>query len=91
VTAQSHPRERHVPIRTCAGCGRRAPREQLRRFGLAKDGGLEWRRTGGRGSYLHRSADCVGRFVQRKKVVPGLRARIARGAREALVASAEIS
>lgn len=79
---------RHVPVRTCAGCGTRAPGPELRRFALASNGGVEWRPTGGRGSYLHPSADCAGKFVARKKLVPGLRARVAREARVALVAAA---
>lgn len=82
---------RHEPVRTCAGCGARAPRSQMRRFALASDAGLEWRRAGGRGSYLHESGECAQKFVARKKLVPGLRARVARGAREALVATAELS
>ena len=84
-------RSRHVAVRTCAGCGRRAPKAELRRFGLAVEGGLEWRHAGGRGSYLHYSGDCARQFALRKKIVPGLRTRIARDAREALVATTEIS
>ena len=82
---------RPAPVRTCAGCGGRAPKDHMRRFGLVGNGSLEWRRAGGRGSYLHPSGDCATKFVARKKLVPGLRARIARDAREALVATAEIS
>ena len=81
-------RSRHVAIRTCAGCGTRAPGQELLRFGLASDGGVEWRPSGGRGSYLHPSEDCAKRLVARKKAVPGLRSRVTRESRVALVAAA---
>lgn len=43
------------------------------------------RRAGGRGGYLHRSADCWDRFANRKGVVPALRATVSRSARTALL------
>jgi predicted RNA-binding protein YlxR (DUF448 family) len=77
---------RHVPERTCAGCGGRAPRAVLARIGLTDDGGgLEWRANGGRGTYLHEADECRRRFVAGKKRLPGLRASIGRAARESLV------
>ena len=78
----------HVPIRTCAGCGQRAPRAEMHRVALSEDRrSLEWRRTGGRGTYLHESADCVRRFVDAKKAIPGLRVRMERAERLRLVES----
>ena len=78
----------HVPIRTCAGCGQRAPRAEMRRVALSEDRrSLEWRGTGGRGTYLHESADCVRRFVDAKKAIPGLRVRMERAERLRLVES----
>jgi predicted RNA-binding protein YlxR (DUF448 family) len=78
----------HVPIRTCAGCGGRAPRAEMRRVALSEDRrSLEWRSTGGRGTYLHESADCVRRFVDAKKAIPGLRVRMERAERLRLVES----
>lgn len=94
----SHPSaKRHVPTRTCAGCGQRSSKAEMRRFGLVLDASaaderrLEWRSQGGRGSYLHRSAECARTFVAKKKPVLGLRARVARSAREALVDEAALS
>jgi hypothetical protein len=60
----------------------------MRRIALAEDRhALEWRPTGGRGTYLHESADCVRRFVDAKKPIPGLRVRMERAERLRLVES----
>jgi hypothetical protein len=58
----------------------------MTRIGLAVDGvSLEWRTSGGRGTYLHDSDECRRRFVAGKKRLPGLRASVGRPARQALV------
>jgi len=76
----------HVPERTCAGCGVRAPQAELRRLAVAAGGqALEWRARGGRGTYLHDSPDCRRRFLSGKRRLPGLRASIGREARQALI------
>jgi predicted RNA-binding protein YlxR (DUF448 family) len=52
-----------TPVRTCAGCGRKAPQAELQRF-TAPDGTLRpdaGRRGPGRGVYTCRSAACVER------------------------------
>ena len=48
------------PIRTCAGCGRKAPQYELRRF-RAKDGMLVEGRGPGRGVYTCRRLACFER------------------------------
>lgn len=86
--ALPHPEGRrpvHVPQRTCAGCGERAPRCELRRIALAGEGTLDWRASGGRGTYLHDAEGCRRRFVVGKRRITGLRAAVGRPAREALV------
>jgi predicted RNA-binding protein YlxR (DUF448 family) len=54
------------PIRSCVGCGRKAPQRQLLRF-VAKDGRLV---TGvgepGRGVYTCRRLSCFERAVSRR-------------------------
>ena len=54
------------PIRSCVGCGRKAPQRQLLRF-VAKDGRLV---TGvgapGRGAYTCRRLSCFERAVSRR-------------------------
>jgi uncharacterized protein len=50
-------------VRTCAGCGRKAPQVELQRF-TAPDGTLHpdtGRKAPGRGVYTCRSAGCVER------------------------------
>ena len=55
------------PVRTCAGCGRKAPQAALMRF-AAPDGTLEAdpkRRLPGRGVYTCASVDCFERARER--------------------------
>ncbi|MBM4268779.1 MAG: YlxR family protein [Deltaproteobacteria bacterium] len=75
-------------MRTCAGCGERAAQDSMQRLGVTPQGGLEWRRIGGRGSYLHSEGACAERFVASRKMVLGLRVRVSRAVREALLSTA---
>jgi predicted RNA-binding protein YlxR (DUF448 family) len=60
-------------VRTCAGCGRRAPQRELLRF-TARDGALVAGRTEpGRGAYTCRSLACFERAATR-----GMFARVLR-------------
>ena len=80
---------RHVPVRTCLGCGVADPQSALLRIVRDSAGTLRLdtkRRAGGRGGYLHRSGECWARFTKRKGLVRSLRAAIDRPARAALVA-----
>jgi predicted RNA-binding protein YlxR (DUF448 family) len=75
----------HVPIRTCAGCGRRAPKGELVRL-VARDGVLVEAESAapGRGVYTCRRLSCferaaAGRAFARTlktnvQVDPGLKA-----------------
>jgi len=55
-----------VPIRTCAGCGRKAPQPELLRF-VAQDGVLTpGRREPGRGVYTCRRLACFERAHARR-------------------------
>ncbi|OGP55112.1 MAG: hypothetical protein A2Y65_10065 [Deltaproteobacteria bacterium RBG_13_52_11] len=61
-------RTKHVPIRTCLGCGQQRQKRELVRI-VIKDGALmvdEGGRVPGRGAYLCHQADCV-RFLLKKK------------------------
>jgi predicted RNA-binding protein YlxR (DUF448 family) len=67
-----------VPVRTCAGCGRRAPQAELLRF-TASDGVLvadESRRLPGRGVYTCRSAACFAQARERNAFTRRLRATV---------------
>jgi predicted RNA-binding protein YlxR (DUF448 family) len=75
-----------APVRTCVGCGVRAPREALVRF-VAVAGGLALdarRRLPGRGAWLHREPTCWNAFVQRRGALRSLRATPSREVRQAL-------
>jgi len=55
-----------APIRTCAGCGRRAPQAELLRF-VARNGALEHSQRGaGRGVYTCRRLACFERAADRR-------------------------
>ena len=54
------------PIRSCVGCGRKAPQSELLRF-VAKDGRLApGPREPGRGAYTCRRLSCFERAVSRR-------------------------
>jgi hypothetical protein len=78
-----------TPIRSCVGCGERAPQAELLRVVL-EGGDLRLdrgRRSPGRGAYLHARTACWTRFASRRGVVRSLRATPSRAAREALAAT----
>ena len=61
------------PVRTCAGCGRKAPQEELLRV-AAVDGTLTpGRRLPGRGVYTCRRLPCFERAVARRSFARVLR------------------
>ena len=63
----------HTPIRTCVGCGRKAPQTELVRF-VAKDGALaHGRREPGRGAYTCRRLACFERAASRRAFARVLR------------------
>ncbi len=72
-------RERRVPVRTCAGCGRRAPHSELRRF-AAVDGVLtQGRDLPGRGAYTCNRLECFEQAVARRAFRRTLRADVTVG------------
>ncbi len=78
----------YVPLRTCVGCGTRAPQSALMRFtataeGLRADVG---RRAAGRGAYLHGVPTCWAAFVRRRGAVRSLRLTPPMRERERLLA-----
>jgi len=61
------------PIRTCAGCGRKAPQRELVRF-VGTDGELTpGERRPGRGAYTCRRLSCFERAVARRAFNRSLR------------------
>ena len=66
---------RHVPIRTCAGCGRKTPQHELLRF-RAQDGALVAGSGPGRGTYTCRRLACFERAVDRRAFARTLRTTV---------------
>jgi predicted RNA-binding protein YlxR (DUF448 family) len=68
----------HVPTRTCAGCGRKAPQSELLRFG-AQEGRLLPAPPGspGRGVYTCRRLLCFERARERRAFARTLRTTVA--------------
>jgi predicted RNA-binding protein YlxR (DUF448 family) len=63
----------HVPTRTCAGCGARAPKGELIRF-VARDGALaRGDAEPGRGVYTHHRLACFERAASRRAFARTLR------------------
>ena len=80
------------PIRTCVGCGERAPQSDLVRFIAAGDALVvagRGRRAPGRGAYLHGRPVCWAAFAKRRGSVRSLRWTPSPAARERLVESLE--
>jgi predicted RNA-binding protein YlxR (DUF448 family) len=68
---------RRQPERTCVGCRERAAKRDLVRVVRRPDGTLEADPTGrapGRGAYVHRSAECMGRAGRSAAFARALRA-----------------
>jgi uncharacterized protein len=62
-----------TPVRTCAGCGRKAPKRELLRF-VARDGALAADPQGaGRGVYTCRRLQCFERARERRAFARTLR------------------
>ena len=78
-----------IPVRTCVGCGVRAPQAGLVRVVTAPSGLVvdRRRRLGGRGAWLHPAPPCWDAFVKRRGPVRSLRATPPRAERERLVAA----
>ncbi len=77
-----------TPIRSCVGCGARAPQPELLCLVSAVDGALRLvsrRRRTGRTAYLHDRLACWERFAARKGAVRSLRRSVDKGARIELV------
>jgi uncharacterized protein len=55
----------HIPVRTCAGCGRKAPQADLVRFHAAA-GALRPGAGPGRGAYTCRRLACFERATSRR-------------------------
>ncbi len=63
----ARPERRKEPTRTCLGCGEKAPQRELARLRVASgEVVVDRSRSGGRGAWLHRAAECLERAMKRR-------------------------
>ncbi|MDI6868469.1 MAG: YlxR family protein [Coprothermobacterota bacterium] len=71
---------KHIPMRTCVGCGSAFPKKELLRIALTPEKELKFDPTGklpGRGFYICPKSDCLERAIKNKNwakkfnLVPG--------------------
>ncbi len=65
-----------IPVRTCAGCGAKAPQADLLRFAAVAGRLAEGRRLPGRGVYTCRRLSCFERAVASRAFARVLRANV---------------
>ena len=85
-------RRKHVPMRTCAGCGAKADKRQLIRIVHSPTGTVEVDDTGkkaGRGAYLCTRLSCWEHGITKERLDYALHMSIPPGEREALLAYAQ--
>jgi predicted RNA-binding protein YlxR (DUF448 family) len=68
-----------APVRTCAGCGRKAPQSQLVRFAVVEGVLTQGRTLPGRGVYTCRSDACFRAARARRAFARTLRANVTVG------------
>ncbi|KAA3615538.1 MAG: YlxR family protein [Calditrichaeota bacterium] len=64
-------KSRHVPMRTCIGCGQKQEKKALLRFVLDPEESLELdlsQKKSGRGAYLCKQLSCANQAVRGKKL-----------------------
>lgn len=72
-------RRRHMPTRTCAVCGTKAPKRDLDRIVASSNGGVSVDPTGktpGRGAYMCRDESCDRLTLSRSRLGYALRTQI---------------
>lgn len=85
-------RPKHVPVRTCAGCGAKDSKRQLVRIVRTPAGNVEVDPTGrkaGRGAYLCTRLSCWEQALGKGRLERALHTSIPREERDALLACAQ--
>lgn len=81
-------RSRHVPRRTCIGCGLKRPQTELVRLAAGERAGTivldRRRRLPGRGAYLCPRTQCLAEALRRRRVDRALRVRLTEDQRREL-------
>jgi predicted RNA-binding protein YlxR (DUF448 family) len=82
------PGVKHVPIRTCTGCGRKGPRGELVRLAARPGGGLAVDVAGrlpGRGAYVCPDRGCLDLALRRRRLERSLRVNLTEAQRAEIV------
>lgn len=85
---KAHPRPRHVPQRTCVGCGSTSAKRELIRLVRTAAGEVEPDPTGkrpGRGAYLCRNPECWERAIKKGRLENALSTRLSPNDLETIV------
>jgi len=81
-------RTRHIPQRTCIGCGLKRPQAELVRLAVGSRPGTivldRRRRLPGRGAYLCPRIQCLAEALRRRRVDRALRVRLTEDQRREL-------
>lgn len=79
---------RHVAVRTCVGCGKRAPQASMLRLHYDVARGLQTVTTTGpgRSAYLHREPECIRALAKSRLLKRSLRHNVDGDCRERLAA-----
>lgn len=80
-------RQRHVPVRTCAGCRQARPKREMVRVVRAEDGSVNVDSTGkrnGRGTYLCPQSECWERALRSGSLARALKVSLQAADRAAL-------
>ena len=83
---------KHIPVRTCCGCGRKSEKRNMVRVVRSPEGTVSVDTTGkaaGRGAYLCEAPSCWETGVNRNRLERTLNTAIAPEQRAALLAYAE--
>ena len=83
------PRSKHLPARTCIGCRAVCPASQLVRLTLTERGiaVASPAPTGGRGAWLHPSADCARAAIKTRAFARAFRKTVSFPATDDLIAA----
>lgn len=79
--------QKHVPVRTCIGCGQTRPKRELVRIVRTPEGEIVADATGrraGRGAYLDPSAECLEKGLAGGALARALETAVPDGQRDGL-------
>jgi len=78
---------KHIPLRTCIGCGEKKPKRELLRIVRTEDNSISYDPTGkasGRGTYICPKKECLELAIKKKAFSYALKCEISRESLERL-------